>query len=98
MDSCRTWYWCPTPTRCCSGFPKLSIRLRSRPVLGSLSGHGARDEAQRLAAAAVADLRAQVVTLTETNLLLMEAQEDLSAAATTLNSATQKYRRALVQL
>lgn len=46
---------------------------------------------------AVANLRAQVVALTETNLLLLGAQDDLSGAATALQSATQKYRQALAQ-
>jgi hypothetical protein len=46
---------------------------------------------------AVADLRAHIVTLTETNLLLLEAQEELGSVATTLDSVAQKYRRALAQ-
>jgi hypothetical protein len=47
-----------------------------------------RAEVDRLTHAAVADLRAHNVALTETNLLLLEAHDELGSAA-------QKYRRAL---
>ena len=61
--------------------------------------HAAREEFRadvtESTASAVADLRARVVSLTETNLLLLEAHDDLSGAATALDSANQKYRRAL---
>lgn len=43
----------------------------------------------------VADLRAQIVALTETNLLLLGAQEDLGVVASTMDAAAQKYRQAL---
>lgn len=54
-----------------------------------------RAEARAASESAVADLRAHVVTLTETNLLLLEAQEELGGVAVTLDSVAQKYRRAL---
>jgi hypothetical protein len=56
-----------------------------------------RAELGELTESAVADLRARIVTLTETNLLLLEAQEELGSVATTLDSVAQKYRRALAQ-
>lgn len=43
----------------------------------------------------VADLRAQVVTLTETNLLLLGAQEELGTVASAMDRAVQNYREAL---
>ncbi|MDT5047976.1 MAG: hypothetical protein QOG75_3864 [Mycobacterium sp.] len=54
-----------------------------------------RAELSELTESAVADLRAHIVTLTETNLLLLDAQEELGGVATTLDSVAQKYRRAL---
>lgn len=48
-----------------------------------------------IAESAVADLSAEIVNLRETNLLLLEAQEELGGVATTLDSVAQKYRRAL---
>jgi hypothetical protein len=56
-----------------------------------------RAELGEMTESAVADLRAHIVTLTETNLLLLEAQEELGSVATTLDSVAQKYRRALAQ-
>jgi hypothetical protein len=56
-----------------------------------------RAELGEITESAVADLRAHIVTLTETNLLLLEAQEELGSVATTLDSVAQKYRRALTQ-
>lgn len=44
---------------------------------------------------AVADLRAEVVALRETNLLLISAQEDREGAADLYRSAAAKYREAL---
>lgn len=44
---------------------------------------------------AVADLRAQIVSLTESNLLLLDAQEDLGKVALTMDGVAQKYRQAL---
>ncbi|EHB45883.1 hypothetical protein MycrhDRAFT_6361 [Mycolicibacterium rhodesiae JS60] len=54
-----------------------------------------RVELAGMTESAVADLRADIVTLRETNLLLLEAQEELGGVATTLDSVAQKYRRAL---
>jgi hypothetical protein len=54
-----------------------------------------RAELAGMSEAAIADLRADVVTLRETSLLLLEAQEELGGVATTLDSVAQKYRRAL---
>lgn len=54
-----------------------------------------RAEIARSAESAQAELRARVVNLTETNLLLMQAQDELGGVATTLEGVAQKYRRAL---
>lgn len=56
-----------------------------------------RSELTGMTESVVADLRADIVTLRETNLLLLEAQEELGGVATTLDSVAQKYRRALAQ-
>jgi len=54
-----------------------------------------RADIARTAETAEAELRARVVNLTETNLLLMQAQDELGGVATTLQGVAQKYRRAL---
>ncbi|MDP7707406.1 hypothetical protein [Mycobacterium sp. TY815] len=43
----------------------------------------------------IAALRARVVNVSETNLLLLAAQDDLAAAFAAANSAAEKYRQAL---
>jgi hypothetical protein len=78
---------------------QLSEQIGSVPVDPAQVIEAARSElraeAHRLAETAVADLRAQIVTLTETNLLLLEAHDELGGVAATMQSAAQKYRRAL---
>lgn len=54
-----------------------------------------RAEVTGITESAVADLSAEIVNLRATNLLLLEAQEELGGVATTLDSVAQKYRRAL---
>lgn len=54
-----------------------------------------RAEVTRTAETASADLRARVVSLTETNLLLMQAQDELGGVAATLQEVAVKHRRAL---
>lgn len=55
-----------------------------------------RTEAGRVAGAAVADLRAENVSLKEAALLLLAAQEQLGGVVATMDGVAQKYREALL--
>lgn len=56
---------------------------------GDAGGHIARLEAEN------AELRARLSNASESNLLLIAAQEDLTASAALLSAASDKYRQAL---
>lgn len=70
------------------------VRTEARRLVDSAIADLQAD-ASRVRETTMADLRAENVALTEANLLLIEAHDDLGKVTTALDSAARRYRRAL---